>query len=470
MERGRIGYLKLLILAPIGIVLALYAYIGSFNRLLGDSFCSYTTAERLGLLRSMWFWRISWSGRYTAYAVDWVTMKLFGAEYVPFFIPVILILWITINVGTVYLLIKPNSISKNNFQLALILGITSVFLILTNSPFIEQSFFWLDGFRAYTLPIMLLPAYLSLYMICSNRIRSKISLIISSMTVFTLFFINGGLSETISIFQFVVLLFLIAYIWIIERPAAFEKNSITLIAGLLGAITSILVIITAPGNHIRQSFFPPPPGIFDLLRISFSGYIIFLNGIIETPEKVLGIIGGVLVSIWAGNAYNTEIKQTGKKVLLFFLGAFLLSFSCFPPGVYGYGEPPPDRVLIISVFAIVVFLMLTGFIAGNALRQKPINTNNAGNLLFITAVLLVTISAWAISSDLYSSRSVYIDFAKKWDAVDALILQAKSEGKKVVNIPDMSNWAALDQPSQNPRHYMTECYSGFYGIQVFGPP
>lgn len=148
----------------------------------------------------------------------------------------------------------------------------------------------------------------------------------------------------------------------------------------------------------------------------------------------------------------------------------MLSFACFPPGVYGYSESPPDRVLIIALFAIITPLMLICFFAGNSIKQTPFNTNNTRILLFTAATLFIGISAWVNAGNLYNSRSIYIEFARKWDAVDTLILQAKNEGKEVVNIPDMSNWAGLDRPNQNINHYMTECYSGFYGIQVFGPP
>ena len=70
----------------------------------------------------------------------------------------------------------------------------------------------------------------------------------------------------------------------------------------------------------------------------------------------------------------------------------------------------------------------------------------------------------------YNDRITYIDFAKKWDQVDAQILQAKTNHLKVVNIPAMDNWAGLEQPTDNPKYWTTQCYSVYYGIQVFGPP
>jgi len=77
-----------------------------------------------------------------------------------------------------------------------------------------------------------------------------------------------------------------------------------------------------------------------------------------------------------------------------------------------------------------------------------------------------TTTAWR----LYKERHAYINFAKKWDQVDAQILQAKANDLEFVNIPAMDNWARLERPTDNPRYWPTLCYSSHYGIQIFGPP
>lgn len=73
MKKTNQFIITILILLPTSIALSLYGYIGMFNRLLGDSLCSFYYAKRLGLFRSIWYWRITWSGRYSAYAFDWLT-------------------------------------------------------------------------------------------------------------------------------------------------------------------------------------------------------------------------------------------------------------------------------------------------------------------------------------------------------------------------------------------------------------
>src|SRR5436190_18375988 len=92
MNFSKNTFVHSLILIPISVVLFLYGYIGSFNRLIADSFRSFYHAERLGLGRSIWFWWLNWSGRYSAYAFDWLIDRVFGTN-ITLIIPLVLILW-----------------------------------------------------------------------------------------------------------------------------------------------------------------------------------------------------------------------------------------------------------------------------------------------------------------------------------------------------------------------------------------
>jgi hypothetical protein len=171
-----------------------------------------------------------------------------------------------------------------------------------------------------------------------------------------------------------------------------------------------------------------------------------------------------------GSHYKFEVKNQARKIWLQFAGAFALSFICFPPGVYGYSEPPPDRVLSIAVFIIVTLLMSASFQFGNLYSEKIRKSNSQYQILMWTSILFILFATTSNANQIYKSKDVFIEYAQKWDATDALIKQAISEGKEVVEIPADPGWAGLDLPNQNPKHWVNECYSYFYGIQVFGPP
>jgi hypothetical protein len=463
------GIMQLLTLLPPVAVIGLYGYIGIYNRLQGDSFCSFYYAERLGLLRSIWNWRLTWSGRYAAYAFDWLAAKAFGVEFIPLIIPIALALWVSTSIIAIHLLLRSVPSEGNRNDLAFILGPIFIFVVLVAAPEIRQSFLWLDGFRAYTLPLILLGLYLILHRIFIGRIETRRSQSVASILAFCLFLASGGLSETFAAFQFALLIFWLVYFWITERPANADHNLLLLIAGLLGAVTALLVVVSASGNQVRQSLVAPPPGIVDLISISLAGYADLLGGIMLSPTKMTAILGAITISAWAGSIHSGRITEHRRKIPMHLLGAFILSFSCIPPGVYGYNEPPPGRVLIIAVFIMSALLMSSSFLLGNLVGQGAKSTPRYQAVLLLAALLLISFSGWKSAAGLYASRSTYIDFAQKWDVVDALIVQAKNEGKESIKIPHIGNWAQVEEPNENPKFWANQCYSSFYGIQVFGP-
>src|SRR5512134_588904 len=92
MRRGQVLAAAGLLVPP-GIVIGLHIYIGSFNRMLGDDYCSMYIGERLGLLRSIWYWYRSWHGGFSASAADWL-LSVFGPGVFPFHTFVFLSAWV----------------------------------------------------------------------------------------------------------------------------------------------------------------------------------------------------------------------------------------------------------------------------------------------------------------------------------------------------------------------------------------
>lgn len=447
--------------------LGMYGYIGIFNRLMGDSLCSYYYAQRLGLFRSIWYWRQTWSGRYSAYGFDWLLSNVLSAQNVPFFIPVILIIWVVFNTWAVLLILRNISTQKNSFFISLLLGTTSVFIILSTSPYIQQSFYWIDGFRAYTLPVILLPVSFIIYsLITKGNLKLPVIVVVSISFLTT--FANGGLSETFAAFQFAFLTLTIISLLLIEYPSKFNKSILALISGLAGSIVALVVIITAPGNAVRQQFFPSPPGVIELISISLKSYISFWHTILISPEKILGLFGGILLSLWVGSSIHMDgsIRDHGKRIILSISLAILLSFACFPPGVYGYSEETPQRVLIIATFAQTIFLMSAGFWTGNLIKQYI--PQKWATVLLIVIPLLLLGSTFIVSQNLYQNRNIYIIYAENWDTTDMIIKAAKAEGKESITVENVPNWAGMDLLNTNPKHWVNECYSYYYDIQVFG--
>lgn len=453
---------------PPVIVLILYGYLGSFTRFLADDFCSAYYAERLGLLRSIWYWRLTWSGRYSAFGADWVMEKFGGAHALFIITLLVLLIWLLFTVAALYLWLRHVLPESSLKPTAYSLGIIYVFSVLIVSPNVPQSVYWWNGMRSYSLPLVLLTGYWTLFKIGIDKLRTQKGILAGIIASFLLTFAIGGLGETYVAFQLILFAYLLALEWLVHRNIK-SSISLYLLAGLAGSIVSMLLVVSAPGNAIRQSFFPPPPDIVQLFQISYVGYQDFILEIIRTPEKITGLAGVILAFIWAGT--QSEPKQTRNHwiSLAIFLGAFILSFACIVPGVYGTSEHPPTRVLIIPIFILTACLMYSGFIIGELFAKHTSQPILVKNSILIIAILSIGYSAAINAQSLFGNREIYIEFAQKWDKTDALILKAKAEKLKSVQIPGMDNWAGLERPTPKKDYWPNVCYSLYYDIQVYGP-
>lgn len=468
MASTRLKQKKLLLIPLMGALpagmLILFGYIGSFTRYIADDYCSAYWAQRFGLFRSVWHWYITWSGRFSAYASDWFVM-LIGTRNVHLIPPIMLALWVIITAAAAYLYLRRSSTEADAQAFSLLLGVVALFAVLLLSPSIQQSFYWWNGMRSYSLPLLIMTLFAGLYQWRIESLTTNSAVLAASVFSFLFLFANAGLGDVSAVLQF-CLLSVLACLLIIRRSSRRAELPI-LAAGWLGTALAILVIILAPGNAFREAYFPPHPGLFKLLAIAWQGYASLLIGMVGTPARVLGLIGAVLVGVWIGSQSTRRSEvRLWMFVSLIVLG-LLLSFTTFLPASFGLSEPPPPRNLMVPVFALTISLVGAAFVAGNQFLDG-LNHGIPAIVLIVLAILTINLSAGINIAGTYQGRNTYITYARNWDADEARILQAKAAGQTVVTLPVRQNWAGLDVLSDNPKNWLNTCASGFYGIQIIG--
>jgi len=266
---------------------------------------------------------------------------------------------------------------------------------------------------------------------------------------------------------FILFLIILSVLKLQERS---KIELFTLYSSLAGAICSLIVIILSPGNANRQAQLPPTPGFIKLVSISVQGYLTFIQGLLIASAKLSGLLGAILVAMWIGRHYRENFPPTKPALILaYVIGAVILSFVCFPPGVYGYSAPPPTRIMIIPVFFLIFCILCASFLTGSWLDSKYDSLTVSSDAIILAATILIGFSTLTTTSNLLKDRDMYVGFAKKWDEVDVMIKQAKQNGDTSIEIPAMDNWAHLDRPNDEPTFWATQCYTDFYGIQIYGP-
>ena len=446
------------------IMLILYGYIGSFARYLADDYCSMFYAKKFSFFRSIWYWYINWSGRFSAYAVDWFVTRM-GTRAVQFVPPVTLAFWLFVTVLAVYLFLRQKFPGDNTFRMSLTLGIVFIFSMLLLSPNIQQSFFWWSGMRQYTLSLIMLTLFAVLYELSIEKLTSRRALILGAVFSFLFLFANAGLDDTFAVSQFCLLGILVLLLVIFPKRGS--AHLAILSAGLAGTALAVILIVLSPGNANREAYFPPHPGLVKLLMIASQGYAGFLQSLVSAPEKALGLIGAILVAFWVGGRTDHRLVIKPWVLPAFILFGILLSFGAVVPGSFGLSEPPPTRTLIISVFMLTSGLLIAAFLSGNRLLAGA-SSNRTALVLLVLAVLTINLTAAINIQKEYLGRDVYITYAGNSDAVEARILEAKAAGQTSVIVPALQNWAGLDILSDNPKNWLNTCATGYYGIKIIG--
>lgn len=460
------------LLTPPSIVIALHIYIGSFNRMLGDDYCSMYIGQRLGLLRSIWYWYKSWHGGFSASVADWL-LSLLGPGALPFHTLVFLSIWVVFAALAARQALHSRGYSSHHPIVFFSLAVFLVFTTLGLSPDIIESLFWWGGARGYVSPLVLSILYAAVYYYFETSSAKRVHIRVWSLISFGLAFFIGGFSETFTP-VFVVLLAGLTMLRGLRCRFSIKNASMLFLgAGFVGSVFSLLVMMLAPGNSIRQGYFPAPPDAFTILRVAFVSFLGYLSSILASPYQLTGLLGSTLGSVWLGIKMNREngiASPGGWRIFAVLLTGLVLAFGCFPPAVYGTSEPPPERTLIAPAFLLVTAFLVAGFSFGEWVAPRSRQGTALLPTLLVLACGLVFFSASGMAQKLYAMDAEHIEFAQRWDEVDAQIRAAKNSGLPEVHIPSLTNWADAEYPTDNPKYWPNVCYSDFYDINVLAPP
>jgi Family of unknown function (DUF6056) len=445
--------------------LIVHAYLGTYSRFIADDYCSAGIAKKFGVLRAVWYWYLNWTGRYSASALDAV-FGLLGPRVTPFVTAAVLLLWLAVLACAAAAF--SGAPLRQRLLSAVMLALPLLYLTLILSPNVPQSLYWGQGMRSIVPPLILSAAY-SVMLAWFIRKQQAPSLQRAWVIVaFVLTLLSGGLNETFAALQMSALVFTLVLVVVAVHGESGRRGVQFVIAGLLGSAVAVALVIAAPGNAYRQAFYPPPPGLLGMLRISAPNFLVFLARTFSSPERLTAVIGGIGLSAFLG-AQAAPVKRSPWLVAAILALGLGLAFLCFLPAAYGLSDVPPERTLLIPSYIIAAALILASFVAGNqiafALRGRTGRSRSEVVLLVIGAAL--SLSSVALSdSALLANRAEYASYAAHWDEVNSQIISARDAGQSQVLISTMPNWAGLNEPNDNPKFWVDVCYRQYYGIEV----
>lgn len=467
-DANRSKFLTFILLIFPGIVLLLYGYFGSYARLIADDFCSFYFARRLNILRFIWYWYLNWGGRYTAFAVDSLVENI-GVDGLPYYPAIVLMIWVIIATFTFYVLLQAELGKKPGILLALAMGTTAIFVLLSISPAPQDTLYWWNGMRSYLPALIVATFHIGFLYWARKNLKTRKAVLLGSLASFAIALVNAGGNEAFSVILVLFFTGLTALALLTGKIRFNDPFFYMLSAAVLGNIIGFLIVLGSPGAEIRQAFFPPPPSIPRTLELALAGCLEFWVNLVSSPQRITALIAMVFASIWIGTTSDHKFSN-GYLIPLSIASGILLSFLSVVPVVYATSDLPPPRLLIISSFIIVASFFYAGLLTGKGISSRVIASTPLKSGLMWCVGISIVLASLMNAKILYDHRDTYISFAHRWDQADAQIIQAKMNGDESVTIPALNVWTGPGgDPTDNPRYWVTACYSLYYDFPVFGP-
>ncbi len=259
--------------ASMMIPLGAHAYMGGFARYIADDFCTLGTLRRLGFIGSQVNWYENWSGRFSFTFIVNLT-QLAGPKITPILPALALASWLLV---VTCLILRWQRWLRTTTSIILAFALSGLVIFATRegSPNVYQSLYWQTGMLTYTLPLILLTAYLGWLLFFAYGLSDKIrhSWVIPASGVAP--FVFGGLSETYVSAQTALLVALFILSTIMLKGKKRRQVNALIGAGIVGSVLAMLVIILAPGNLVRRSLMPPSPDLLLLIKKTLKDVYIF---------------------------------------------------------------------------------------------------------------------------------------------------------------------------------------------------
>lgn len=475
MNRSKIHIAEILMLICFVAIFAVWAYAGTFTRLIADDYCTASIYRLDGFIGSITTWYYGWAGQYTNWTLKGIIHGL-GEGAISILPLFLLAAWFLLAGWALYPLLKLLRLRKPLY-IAYLMGSLIVFAVFAGVPNIIQSLYWFAASVPYTLPLILFTGYVGYFIRVLQRYSDKplprTPIVLTTLLTFLL----GGLSEVYTVFQGAVFaLAAVGFYWF--APPQIKQNAIKMLGiGVICSIIAAFILLTAPGTAVRQAEYadrrlPITEVIYRVMYVSFS-YIATAIGIFTPIPVIITLFFSAIIGYFYQpfeNPWRLSSRQVQKLLLLSLGILFVIVVSCIGPPVYATAVAPPGRAYIMPHFALIVTTAFWGMLMGMTTRQKP---NPNAELGLVTKGLFVALIVFG--PILFAGRAItqlptYQKFAAEHDVQSAEIQLSAHNGiedaKTVMLETDLGRMAALDPIGEDPTKFVNRCAARYYGVQT----
>jgi len=467
--------------ASMMIPLGVHAYMGGFARYIADDFCTLGTLRRLGFFGSQVNWYENWSGRFSFTFIVNLT-QLAGPKLTPILPAIALVLWLLAVTCLTLRWQRWLRISRS-IILAIILAFALsglvIFATLEGSPNVYQSLYWQTGMLTYTLPLILLTAYLGWLLLFADGLPDKSRHSWAIPASGAVAFVFGGFSETFVSVQTALLIALFTLSTIMLRGKKRRQVNAFIGAGIVGSVLAMLVIVLAPGNLVRRSLMPPSPDPLELIKKSL--FDVYIFSVISFRRQPYIVVLSVILPALIGFLTFSErsLKKPFRKsdwvrwlcplLVIPVLTAGLILASIMP-SEYAISSYPDDRVLIMPVYFLFLGLVLWGLSIGSRVRSlAPIETRwvlSTASLAFGLIACSLSVFGFNAARTITDEASGARQNAIAWDKRDNTLKNIVEEEGVPIAVPSLHHMGFLAEIGYDPNEWINRCVAQAYGVDA----
>jgi len=461
--------------------LACIALLGSYTRLHADDFCIAADAHQMDFLSFYAKWYRGWTGRF-AYIPAAGLLALGGPRMAALLPPITIAVWYACLTWAALPGFHVPHWAHPKLYAASFAGLF-LLVLFSATPNLFQSVFWKDGLINYSFPLVGMTFSIGWMLRIWLDSGQKISTIKIAGVIFLCALVSGGFSEIFSTTQvaFYAILILAALILL---PTADRRRMLPiLISGLLGGVFAYALVLSAPGNQVRQNLIADHPALLRLVTFSLrNGLVIIAKFFAFTPQWAAL---SILIPFLAGFGLHQpspppnygpqsqlpllQEQSWCRAGIALPLMAFLLCVAACAPVAYMLNAYPDDRSILIPLYFIIAALTVSSGLWGYGLRKKRLwpkkfDPDHWQQILMALSLIFILAGCVLSITDSISRLDDFRDYASRWDQRHEQLSSLAKQGVRDATAFGLENRFGISDLREEVDYWVNRCMADYYGF------